>query len=130
MAYGDLRTIMPIAGWPEERAREVQINVSGTLGPRFARDSPLEGVEFEPSVPHFVSHRRIVLPPLRDHDEMGRTAATLAASRYPPPATGPARHARGDRAPGAPAATAQPRHRAPAVAMTVAAKSVQPIGER
>jgi transcriptional accessory protein Tex/SPT6 len=43
MAYDALRTIMPIAGWPEERAREVQINVSGTLGPRFAHDSPLEG---------------------------------------------------------------------------------------
>ena len=41
MAYDALRTIMPIDGWPEERAREVQINVSGTLGPRFAHDSPL-----------------------------------------------------------------------------------------
>jgi hypothetical protein len=51
MAYGALRTIMPIAGWPEERAREVQINVSGTLGPRFARDSSLEESGFEPLVP-------------------------------------------------------------------------------
>ena len=42
MAYDALRTIMPIAGWPEQRAREVQISVSGTLGPRFAHDSPLE----------------------------------------------------------------------------------------
>jgi hypothetical protein len=38
MAYDALRTIMPIAGLPEERAREVQISVSGTLGPRFAHD--------------------------------------------------------------------------------------------
>jgi hypothetical protein len=27
MAYDALRTIMPIAGWPEERAREVEISV-------------------------------------------------------------------------------------------------------
>jgi hypothetical protein len=51
MAYDALRTIMPIAGWPEERAREVQIRVSGTLGPRFAHDSPLEESGFEPLVP-------------------------------------------------------------------------------
>ena len=51
MAYDALRTIMPIAGWPEERAREVQIRVSGTLGPRFAHDSPLEGDGFELPVP-------------------------------------------------------------------------------
>ena len=31
MAYDALRTIMPIAGWPEEGAREVQINVSDQL---------------------------------------------------------------------------------------------------
>jgi hypothetical protein len=47
MVYDALRTIMPIAGWPEERAREVQISVSGTLGPRFAHDSPLEEAGFE-----------------------------------------------------------------------------------
>jgi hypothetical protein len=28
MAYDALRTIMPIAGWPEERAREVEISVA------------------------------------------------------------------------------------------------------
>ena len=27
MVYDALRTIMPIAGWPEERAREVEISV-------------------------------------------------------------------------------------------------------
>ena len=27
MAYDALRTIMPITGWPEERAREVEISV-------------------------------------------------------------------------------------------------------
>jgi len=27
LAYDALRTIMPIAGWPEERAREVEISV-------------------------------------------------------------------------------------------------------
>ena len=27
MAYDALRTIMPIAGWPEDRAREVEISV-------------------------------------------------------------------------------------------------------
>jgi hypothetical protein len=51
MAYDALRTILPIDGWPEERAREVQISVSDTLGPRFAHDSSLEGGGFEPSVP-------------------------------------------------------------------------------
>jgi hypothetical protein len=51
MAYDAPRTIMPIAGWPEERAREVQISVSGTLGPRFASDSPLEEAGFELLVP-------------------------------------------------------------------------------
>ena len=43
MIYDALRTIMPIAGWPEERAREVRISVSGTIGPPFAYDSLLEG---------------------------------------------------------------------------------------
>ena len=28
MAYDALHTIMPIAGWPEERAREVEISVA------------------------------------------------------------------------------------------------------
>ena len=51
MAYDAPPTIMPIDGWPEERAREVQINVSGTLGPRFAHDSPLEESGFELPVP-------------------------------------------------------------------------------
>ena len=51
MAYDALRTIMPIGGWPKERVREVQISVSGTLGPRFAHDSPLGQAGFELPVP-------------------------------------------------------------------------------
>jgi hypothetical protein len=34
MAYEALRTIMPIAGWPEERAREVEISVPTFSGTR------------------------------------------------------------------------------------------------
>ena len=33
MANGGLRTIMPIAGWPEERAREVEISVGADAAP-------------------------------------------------------------------------------------------------
>ena len=49
MAYDALRRIMPIAGWPEERAREVEISVGADpvlptrfrIGPRgLLREGP------------------------------------------------------------------------------------------
>jgi hypothetical protein len=41
MAYEALRTITPIAGWPEERARAVEISVPTFSGTRPLRDGCL-----------------------------------------------------------------------------------------
>ena len=50
MAYDALRTIMPIAGWPEERARQVEISVGAdpVLPTRF-RIGPAEAAPRGPS---------------------------------------------------------------------------------
>ena len=63
MAYDALRTIMPIVGWPEERAREVEISVGAdqVLPTRF-RIGPAGAALRGPSDPRAGQHTSIIEP--------------------------------------------------------------------
>ena len=63
MAYDALRTIMPIAGWPEERAREVEISVGDdrVLPTRFLIGAPRAALR-GPSDPRAGPHTPIIEP--------------------------------------------------------------------
>src|SRR5260370_11670605 len=67
MAYDALRTIMPIAGWPEERAREVEISVGAdpVLPTRF-RIGPAGAAPRGPSDSRAGQHTPIIEPLSRD----------------------------------------------------------------
>jgi hypothetical protein len=63
LAYDALRTIMPIVGWPEERAREVEISVGAdqVLPTRF-RIGPAGAALRGPSDPRAGQHTSIIEP--------------------------------------------------------------------
>jgi hypothetical protein len=75
MAYDALRTIMPIAGWPEERAREVEISVGAdpALPTRFCI-GPAGAAPRGPSDSRAGQHPPII-------DDGPRIAATMPSPR-------------------------------------------------
>jgi hypothetical protein len=73
MAYDALRTIMPIAGWPEERAREVEITVGAdqVLPTRF-RIGAAGAAPRGPSDSRAGQHTHGTHPPPFQIEEFGR----------------------------------------------------------
>src|SRR5260370_24898998 len=79
IAYFALRTIMPIAGWPEERAREVEISVGADPVPWFGgMASPAEQIALTRPRPF------CALTPLRSWGRNSARALAVGGRGYRP----------------------------------------------